>query len=73
MTPCSAYKAGGTRRKGGMFGVMLSSQATITHDGALLFSRWLNTSLPTRSGERIPYFALLVCTAFALPVQLLLS
>ena len=51
----------------------LSSQVTITHDGALLSWRWLNTCLPTGSSEWIPCFALLVRTAFALPIKLSLS
>jgi len=51
----------------------LSSQVTGTRDGALLSWGWLNTCLPTGSGERIPRFALLVCTAFALPIKLPLS
>ena len=49
----------------------LSSQGTIMCDGALLSWRWLNTSLPVRSGDWIPCFALLV--TFALPIKLSLS
>jgi len=39
------------------------------HDGDLLCWRWLTTCLPTGSGERITYFALVACMAFALPVK----
>ena len=42
-------------------------------DGALLSWRWLNTCLPMRSSEWIPYFALLACVAFALPIKRSLS
>lgn len=31
--------------------------------------RWLNTCLHLRSSKLIPYFALLLCAAFALPVK----
>ena len=51
----------------------LSSQVTVTRDGALLSWRWLNSCLTMGSGEWIPCFALLVCAAFALPVKLSLS
>ncbi|XP_076190115.1 protein unc-93 homolog A isoform X3 [Aptenodytes patagonicus] len=52
MTSCSAYKAGGRRRKGGRSDQWrLSSQVTITHDGALLSWRWLNTCLPMGRSE----------------------
>ena len=51
----------------------MSSQVTVTGDGALLSWRWLNTRLPMGSGERIPYFALLACVAFALLIKLSLS
>ena len=51
----------------------LSSQVTVTHDGALLSWRWLNACLPMGSGEWIPRFALLVHAAFALPVKLSFS
>jgi len=51
----------------------LSSQVTVTCDGALLYWRWLNTCLPMGSSERIPSFALLAPAAFALPVKLTLS
>jgi len=43
------------------------------HGGALLFRRWLNTCLPMRSSELIPYFALLACAGFVFPVKLSLS
>jgi len=50
--PCSAYKAGGRRKKGGCleFG-HLSSQLTIADDRALLSWRWLSTCLPMGIGE----------------------
>jgi len=39
-------------------------------DEAVLSRRWLNTCLPMGSSELIPYFVLLFCAAFALPVRL---
>ena len=51
----------------------MSSQVTIGHDGALLSWRWLNTCLPMGSAELIPWFTLLACVAFALPIKLSLS
>jgi len=51
----------------------LSSQVTVMLDGALLSCRWLNTCLPVGSSEWIPYFALLACAVFSLPIKLLLS
>ena len=51
----------------------LSSQVTVTRDGALLSWGRLNTCLLMGSGEWIPCFALLACTAFALPIKLSLS
>ena len=39
-------------------------------DGALLSSGWLSTRLPMGRREGIPWFALLVCVAFALPIKL---
>jgi len=51
----------------------LSSQVTITCGGGLIYWRWLNTCLLTGSGELIPYFALLVCTAFVYCLKLSLS
>jgi len=48
----SATKAGGRRRKGGCSEFWpLSSQVTITRDGALLSWRWLNICLPVGSSE----------------------
>jgi len=41
--------------------------------GALLSWRWLNTCLPMGSSELIPCFSLLLCVAFALPINLSLS
>ena len=70
---CSAYKAGGRRRKGGRTCLKwqrLSSQVTIRCDGALLSWRWLNTCLLMGSSEWIPCFALLVRGAFASPIKL---
>jgi len=48
-------------------------KSPLTHDGALLSWRWLNTCLLVGSRERIPHFALLVCTASALPIEPSLS
>jgi len=48
----------------------LSSQATVTRDGAMLSWKWLNY---LGSSELIPYSAFLVHTAFALPIKLSLS
>ena len=74
MVSCSAYKAGEEEGRGGHSEWWhLSSQVTVTHDGALLSWRWLNTCLPMRRSEWIPCFALLACTAFALPIKLSLS
>jgi len=71
VTSYSAYGVRGRKRKEGRVwsdGV-LSSQETIMCDGALLFRRWVNTCLPMGSSEWICCFALLVCTAFALPIK----
>jgi len=46
----------------------LSSQVTVTCDGALLSWRWPNTCLSVGSSELIPYFALFVRAAFVLPI-----
>ena len=51
----------------------LSSQVTITRNGALLSWRWLNTCLLMGSSEWSPYCVLLACTAFALHIKLSLS
>ena len=51
----------------------LSTQLAITHHGALLSWRWLNTHLRMRRSELIPCFALLVPASFALPTKLSLS
>lgn len=51
----------------------LCSRVTVMCDGALLFWGWLSTCPPMESGEGIPYFALLVFMAFALPIELSLS
>ena len=60
MTSCSAIKAGGKKEEGRMFGVMaFLFQVTVTHDGALLSWKWLNTCLPMGSSGCIPYFACL--------------
>jgi len=48
----------------------LSSQVTITHDGALRAEGWLNTCLLMGSSKWIPCSALLPGVAFALPVKL---
>jgi len=47
----------------------LSSQVTVTRDGALLSWSWLNTCLLMGSSELISWFALLACVAFALPIK----
>ena len=65
---------GGRRRKEGLSDLWhLSSQVTITHDGALLSWRWLNIWLPMGSSEWIPCFALLVRAAFTFHIKLSLS
>ena len=51
----------------------MSSQVAVICDGALLSWRWLNPCLPMGRGELIPWLALLVCEAFALPIKLSLS
>ena len=48
----------------------LSSQGTVTCDGALLSWTWLNTCLLMGSSEWIPCFDLLACLAFGLPIKL---
>ena len=71
---CSAYKAGGRRRKRGV----------VQSDGICLPKRLLGMMEPCfpemaehlpdmGSGEGIPCFALLACTAFAFPITLSLS
>ena len=68
-------KSWGKKEKGGGCSELwhLSSQITVTRDGALLSWRWLNTCLLMGSSELIPYLALLVCAAFALHIKLSLS
>ena len=74
MMSCSAYKAGEEEGRGGYSEwCCLSSQVSVTRDGALLSWRWLNACLPMGSSERIPCFVSLACTAFALPIRLSLS
>ena len=51
----------------------MSSQVTITREGALLSWGWLNAGLPMGRGEGMPCFALLACAAFAFPIKLSLS
>lgn len=51
----------------------LSSPVTVVCDRALPYWRWLNMCLPIGRTELIPYFVLLVHTAFALPIKLSLS
>jgi len=51
----------------------LSSQVTVTCDGALLSWRWLDTGLLMGSSEWISCFAWLACEAFALPIKVSLS
>jgi len=75
MTLRSSYKASGRRRKGDILGVMefvFPSNRCVWWSPAFL-EMALNTCLPKWSSERFPCFALLVCTAFALPVKLPLS
>lgn len=66
MASCSAYRAGGRRRKR-----CFSSQVAIKCDGGLLSYRWLNSCLPIGCDEWIPCFPLLMCTVFALPLNIL--
>ena len=73
MASCSAYKAGGRRKRGHSELWHLPSQVTITRDGALLSWRWLNTCLPMGNSGWIPCFVLIVYVAFALPIKLPLS
>jgi len=52
MTLCSVYKVGEERGRGGSSEWWhLSSQVTITYDGALLSWRWLNTGLTMGNSE----------------------
>lgn len=62
-------KAGGKKEERGTFDLWQFSSPT-TIDEAPLSWRWLKTWLPIQNSEWIPYFALLVHTAF---VYLLLS
>ena len=74
MMSCWVYKLGEEEGSGGHLALWrLSSQVTVTRDGALLSWGWLNTCLPMGSGEWIPCFALLACMSFALPIKLSLS
>lgn len=59
-------KSWSKKKKGETFGV--SNYITVTCDGTLLSRRRLNTHLLMLRSELIPYFALLVGTAFALLV-----
>ena len=61
-------KSWGKKEQGEMFGVTVFVFPR-NHYRALLSWRWLNTCLPMRSGEWIPYLALLVHAAFALPIK----
>ena len=73
-TSCSAYKAGGRRRKGDTFGVMafvFPSNPYVRWSPAFL--GWLNSCLPTGRSERILRFALLICVAPPLTIKLSLS
>lgn len=77
MTPdhiaaCSGYKVGRRKKEVGCLEEWpLSSQVTITCDGALLSWIQLNTCLPMEKNELIPCVAWLVCAAFALPLNCL--
>jgi len=68
---CSSIKYGVKKRKGRMFGVM---EFVFPRNHyvwwALLSWKWLNICLPMGSSEWIPYFAMLVHIAFALPSKL---
>ena len=66
MALCSAMKAGGKRMKVGHSELChFSSQVNFMSDGDLLSWKWLNTCLPMRSSNGIPYFALLAHAAFS--------
>lgn len=65
----SMYSEGKKEEVGGC----LSSQVAITCDGALPSWRWLKTCLPMGSSEHVPCFALLLCMAFAFPIERSLS
>ena len=74
MASCSAYKAGGRRRKGGTFGVM--AFVFPIHRYTWWSPAFLEMAehLPANgSSEWIPCFVLLACTAFALPIKLSLT
>ena len=64
-------------KEGGRWGCLqlwsLSSQVTVKYGGALLSWTWLNTCLLLGNRNWFPYFALLVHTAFILPVKMSLS
>ena len=67
-------KLGEEEGRGGTFRVMVFVFPSNRYVWWSLASwRWLNTCLPMGSSEWIPYFALLACTAFALPIKLFLS
>lgn len=53
--------------------MVLSSQTTVMHDEAEISCKWLNIYLLIKSNEWIPYLALLVLRAPALPTKLPLS
>lgn len=46
----------------------LSYEVTVTCWGPA-FRKWLDICLPMGSSESIPYFAMLVCVAFSLPIK----
>jgi len=73
MALCSAIKAVGKKEGGCLEFWLLSFQVTVTCDGALLSWRRLNTCLPMGDNKLIPYFALLVCVAFAFSINMSLS
>lgn len=51
----------------------LSSQATVTCDGAWHSWRWLNTYLPMVSDKCVPCFVFFICMAFILSIKLPLT
>jgi len=51
----------------------MSSQVTVTRDGALLSWRWLNIGLLVGSSEGIGCFCLAPAHSFTLPVRMSLS
>lgn len=74
MASCSAYKAEGRTKRKGLSEIWhLFSPVTMRSDGALLSWGLQNICLPMGSSELIPCFILLVCMAFALPIELCLK